>query len=554
MALSLNDMLTSALQGSANSANAARKDNIDLAGIIKQLSANTATSNAATDAVASNTVAVNDQALKGAQQAQDATRQFAAGAGTDIQSPDNILIGLGQKLRQQVELAQKTQQVIQQKQSVNIVDHPVDWLTGQLTLKQDYQTYNNAADAANLTSDNIKSLTEATDEVQRTQLSLAQKITDASRTAAANATIAQATKEKAAANENQLGHEVTIAGIIQKNTAEQAKAAQEQFGLYMQGEQFKQEQAKFAIYKQQVSLEAANARLKAADTKDKADVEAKLLAQYNIGANALGYPQESNWKLIEAKAALGGTDATRISAAMESGGTTIIAGGSPRVTATPGGAAELIAAKVYPRANDPMFSPMKKFLSDTFSQELAAQPAVKGREGLAVQATNAAVAVATKNYTDNAVAPGSFYAPPAISSITAAQSVQSTDWYKKVLSTSGKDLTTAAPTPIIKLTTAAVESGVLTPEQAARGVAEFYGQAVAINNLTNRYAQVGIAPQSSMKVTPDINGLDTTPVDLTDYTQVLRMIAMSKAAQSDLSAGTLWRLQHEAKVQNLPAK
>ena len=518
-------MLLDSLNASAQAGNAAGAERTQLSNILQQMGVLNTGNAAAVDAKTAGTNVVEGQMLSGAQAAQDATRTFARAAGSDITSPEQILVGLGEELRANLQTAKQAQASIQAKESARIIDDPLGWLKGQLTIKQDYQAYNQAAEKANLASQSISSLTRATDEVGRTQDGLAVKITDASRAAAAEVRIAEGTAAKMAAERGHLKDEMVISSAIQNTAAAQAQEAQRQLGMVMTQAQFQLEQERMAMTREQYSWERAQKTLANKKATDAEATKQQLLRQYNIGANALGLPGENNFDLLMARAELGGTDKVRISAAMEAGGNSLAAG-STRVSASPAGATSMLLKGVYPQGNDPAFSSMKKYLKDTWDNT----PAADGKEATKVANMNAQVKADVERYSKNAVATGSFYAPPPLANIVATRSVQASPLYQKVLATAGKDLTTAAPTPIVKLAFAAVESGTLTLDQAARGLNEFFGQAVNINNTTKRFAQIGVPAQIGFNVKPDIYGTDIK-ADLTDYSSTLRLFATMKSRE-----------------------
>jgi hypothetical protein len=523
----IQEALLGALQGSGNSQNAAGAESDILNGILQKMGILTQSSTGAIDAKTSATIAVEDQALQGVQGAQDATIKFAKAAGTDIQSPEQILVDLGTQLRQQVQAAQTAQARIQNKESLRIIDNPLAWLQGQLTVEQDYKEYNRAADNANLASKSIAELTAATDKVAQTQQNLARKVTDASRAAAAEARIAQGQLERDAINKNHLQSEMAVAQAITQNTAAQAAETQRQFNLLVTADGLELERERFDWSKEKFNWEKEAQAANKKDKKSSDEVKAMLLQQYNIGARVLGMPEETNWDYVAGRAQLGGTDASRISAAMESGGNTMSAG-SERVASTPAGAAAMLTRRVYPKADDPGFAPIKKYLKDT----LDAVAQLGGKEDQVLANMNAKVAADAKNYTDNALATGSFYAPPDLDVIYQAESVRATPLYKKVLSTAGKDLKSADPSAIASLAFAAADKGLISYEEAASGITELYSQAVNINNATKKFAQVGIPSQESFNVKPDIAGPDNVKVNLADYSSTLRFLAVMKARDS----------------------
>jgi len=517
------NLLLDALNSSALAQNAAKKQEDTLTRILSSMGLLNEQSQETITRASEAASTVEQQALLGAQQAQEAAQQFAREAGSDIRSPENILISLGQELRANLTRAQQARQNIDTKQSINIIDNPLAWLHGQMTIGQDQQVYTGSMQSAEGISQNISTLTAATDQVGRTQAALATKITDATRAAAAEARRLEAEQSKQAALRNHLKEEMVIAGAIQGASSAQSMEVQRQLGIVTSEEQRAMEQERFAMYKQQFAWEQQSKELSRRSKKDQDSVKEQLLMQYNIGARVLGLPEETNMDLVLARAELGGTDATRVSAAMEAGGNTLAAGGSARVAASPAAAANMIAKGVYVRSADPGFDPMKQYLRDT----AAAKAALGAKPEETAGYINAQVKVDAENFKKNAVATGSFYAPPPLQSIINTESVKRTALYQKVLATSGKDLTTAAPTPIVNLAFEAAKQGVISYEEAAKGLNELYGKAAEINNSQKRFTQIGVPAQTSFNV--EIVGINA---NLMDYSSTLRLLAVKRARET----------------------
>lgn len=520
------NMILDALQASGNSQNLAATQQSRFTQILQEMGILGGTTASATDKGVAATNVVEQQTLKGAQDAQDATQATARRTGVDNTNPEDILATLGEELRVNIEKSKAARANIDAKQSMNPFDNPVGWLHGQLTVEADQANYNNARQSAAGISKDIAQVTTAVDEMGRTRAALATKITDASRVAAANVRIAEGEAAKATAQRGYLKDELAVSGAIQNASAAQAQEVQRQLGIVVDQERFALDKERMAMAREQFNWERENKSIALKGKQDAETVKGQLLAQYNLGAQVLGQPPATNWDFVRAKAELGGTDASRISAAMEAGGNSIAAGGRAVVSATPGGAASMIVRNLYTRGNDAGFEPMKKYLKDTLNSKVA----LGGKEEQILANTNAQIKTDAEFYAKEVVATGSFYAPPPLQLILDTKSVRATALYQKVLATSGKDLTTAAPTPIVKLAYAAAKAGTITYEQAASGLAEVYGQAVNINNSEKRFAQIGIAQQRGFNTSPDIPGLNVK-ANLASYTSNLHLLATMRARE-----------------------
>jgi hypothetical protein len=516
------NILLDALQTSAGATNSAKKQENTLTRVLQQMGLLQQESVGSTDRATAAINTVEGTALSGQQRAQDDARTYADSVGALGTSPEALLVRLGVDLNAQLEASKSARDNLVAKQSINLMDNPLGWLHAQMTVEADQANYNIAQQAAAGISKDIATATQAVDSFGRTQAALAVKVTDASRVAAADARIAEAEGAKANALRGHLKDEVAIAGAIQNATASQAQEAQRRLGMIVNQEQLALERERFEMSKQQFAWERESKQLALKSKTDAETTKQQLLAQYNVGAEVLGLPSETNFDLLMARVELGGTDKTRISAAMEAGGNTLAAGSS-RTAASPAGAAAMMAKGVYPRSNDAGFAPMKKYLAETWREKVALGG---GKEEVVIANVNAQVKADAEKFNKNATASGSFYAPPPLEVLTATKSVQATHLYKKVLATAGKDLKTADPEPIVKLAYAAASEGVITFEQAATGLTELYGQAVVINNHTNRYAQIGIPSQQNFTVLKDGKS-----VNLTDYSATLRALAIMKAQE-----------------------
>lgn len=520
------NMILDALQASGNSQNLAATQQNRFTQILQEMGVLGGTTTAAIEKGTAATNVVEQQTLKGAQDAQDAIQATSRRAGVDNTNPEDILATLGEELRINIEKSKAARANIEAKSTMNPFDNPVGWLHGQLTIKADQNRYEVASKSAASISKDIKQVTSAVDEMGRTRAALAIKITDASRAAAADVRIAEGEAAKATAQRGYLKDEMAVAGAIQNASAAQAQEVQRQLQIVVSEEQRALEAEKFKMYKEQYNWELQSKKLNAVAKQDAETIKGQLLAQYNLGAQVLGQPLATNWDFVKAKAELGGTDGARISAAMEAGGNSLAAGGRAVVSATPGGAASMIARGLYTRGNDAGFEPMKKYLKDTLNSKVA----LGGKEEQILANINAQIKTDAEFYAKDAVATGSFYAPPPLQSILDTKSVRATALYQKVLATAGKDLTTAAPTPIVKLAYAAAKAGTITYEQAASGIAEMYGQAVNINNSEKRFSQIGIAKQEGFNVSPDIPGLNVK-ANLANYTSNLHLLATMRSRE-----------------------
>lgn len=533
----ISDLLLQVLQGTAGAQNAITDENKVINTVLESMRSGAASSKEAIGTKTAATDVVEQTALAAEQQAVEAANVFARAAGTKIGTPEDVLVQLGNQLRAHIESANMTQDSIHAKESAKIIDNPLTWLYGQVTLPQDYQAYNQSVEKANVASRGISTLTTATDEVLSTQRGLMQKTTDASRAAVSEARKAQAQLEIDVLERAHGKDELMAAAAIQQNASATAALKLQEFGIVKDAASFDMEQQKFAMYKEQFDWEKQTKALNL-KTKQEADsVKQRMLNQYNIGARILGYPEETSWEYIEKQMSLGGQGATRISAAMESGGNTLATGGKSNiVTSSPGGAAYMFSKKAAPRLEaDAAFAPMKKYFKDRWDN---AYLGAGGNEAKAVALANEKIKKDAEEFTNNAVATGSFYAPPTLQSIYSLPSVQNTALYKKVLSTAGKDLTTAAPSPILTLAYEAAKSGTITWEEAVSGINEMYGQVININNVTKKFSSVGIPSQTSFKTKPDLLGVDNVTADLNNYSSVMRLFTIARA-RDQVSANPL---------------
>jgi len=525
--------LLEAMQTSAGASNAAKNQENVLTSVLQQLGLLQQDTAGAIDKSVEATNVVEGTALQGQQQAQDDARRYAATVGALGTNPEALLVRLGVDLNAQLEASKSARDNLVAKQGINLIDNPLGWLHAQMTIEADQSALNNSQSAVAGISKDIATATQAVDAFGRTQTALAVKVTDASRVATANARIAEAETVKATALRNHLKDELAIAGTIQNASAAQAQEAQRRLGMLVTQDQLALERQRFEMSKQQFNWEKESKSLALKDKKSQDEVKQMLLAQYNVGAKVTGNPEETNFDLVLARSQLGGTDATRISAIMEAGGNTL-AVGSTRVAATPAGAANMIAKRVYGKANDADFAPMKKYLDEQWSLALLANG---GKEDKAAISMNASVDDATKRFTKNATATGSFYAPPPIETILGTEAVKQSALYKKVLSAAGKDLKTADPEPIVKLAYEGFKAGVLSIDEAVSGIQTVYAQAAAINNATKKFAAIGIPGQSSFTTNVDVPGMNRAPINLMNYTEIMHSFATKRVHDEATGAG-----------------
>lgn len=526
MATPVEDSLLSSLQSSANTQNAAKQQQAKVQDLLNetilmfqsQLSATNKRADAAAEISASQQAA--------AQATQEATQKFARMAGTDITDPSNIMVQLAQDMNTQLATAMAARNRIQQKESTSILSNPFDWLKNQFTLEKDYKDYNQAANNFNSTKATIGSLTAATDQAGRTQQGLEEKITDATRAASAKAASANKALEATAVEAAHIADELKFADSIANLTAKQAAEVQRQ------GELIRQARNDAWI---QENYGRAQKREDRADKKqDELDAAEKvLLDDYNYGASLFGMPPRDNWKAIQAQAELHPGYAEDLKNVLEAARTHRTSKTGSMVK-SPGTIARNVVEGRIPRLNASTdFARMADYFKklDKATRSDPGFAASKGTKEDYARTFDALLARDIEKYKYDNVAKGSPYelAPFNVISGTAS-SVRNTPLYQKVLAPLSPELSKLNGTEftdrMVNLATEAAASKVISWEQAAEGLTEYFGQAVNINNNTNKYELIGVPKQEEVLTSPDISGTDVL-ADLTNYASVLRVLTLN---------------------------
>lgn len=466
------------------------------------------------------TAQATDEQLAAQQRTQETTAKFANAAGT---SASGIMVQLAQDMNGYLTAARDARMRIEAKESASILANPVEWLSNQFSLKKDYDTYNRAAEGFNSTSAAVSSLTAATDQVARTNAGLEQKVTDATRAQAAKLQAIASEQEAQEIESNSIKAELEFSQAISQLDARQAAEVRQQLADARQAENDAWIKRNYgrqdAEYSRKVAKEDALERTKST-----------LLDTYNTGRKALGMPAASDWDTVQAQAELGGSMQAEFARAMEAGQQVLLSGGK-RAFKDTGSAATAIAAQQVPAAKDPQFARMNEYLTK-LNQRAKANflgQAVKPEQ--LAESTNALMQADLERYKYDNAAKGSPYAPPPLPAVVSTRSVQATALYKKVIAPLAADLakedSSQLPTKLLDMAFEAAEQRVLTWEQAAAGIAEYFGQAVNINNLANRYESVGMPAQEKYIAIPDLIGFNE-PVDMSNYASVLRALTINR--------------------------
>lgn len=464
--------------------------------------------------------------LAARQATQETTQKFARAAGADLNDPSNIMVQLAQDMNAQLSTALAARNRIQQKESASIISNPLDWLTGQLTVKKDYDTYNKAANNFNSSKAAVASLTAATDQAGRTQQGLEEKITDATRAASARIVSANKALEATAIEAAHIADDLKFTDAIANSTAKQAAEVQRQGELIRQ--------ARNDAWIQQ-NYDRAQQREDRADKKqaqaDKA--EQVLLDETNYGRSLYGLPPVDNWQAVVDQAELHPGYAQDLKDILEAARTHRTSGTGSMVK-SPGHVARSIIEERIPSLsakND--FTRMAAYFKTLDKNVIRDQGylASKRTKDDYAATFDALLGRDLDKYKYDNVAEGSPYALAPYNVVAGtASSVRNTALYKKVLAPLGSELTKLKGTEfterMVNLATEAAASKVISWEQAAEGLSEYFGQAVNINNDTNKYKLIGLPEQKGVITSPDISGTDVL-ADLTNYASVLRVLTLN---------------------------
>lgn len=477
--------------------------------------------------------------------AQENARAVATAFGTNMDDTGQVLTSLGATMLQSYQDSQIAASKLHDINSVNFLDDPLGWISGQFQKGPATSDFNYAATKYNSAEQTLSSLLALTSADTKVQQDIA-ATKDAASVQAASDSVAQEGVINAQKTQMQnLLYNVQGVEAVQKMNQDQLSNSVQALGAINQGQEL-------AIAQQRAAREGQNADLQRQELEQRItmgnmtiDDMTQTANTVNAGRASLGLDPLPPVKVLQLMKMSGPAgqavkDQYNMGASSAAVGKTIVSDNS-------GDAARIIANSRAPLT--PSQAPIKSLLTDTYagvaSGTLAKNIDIKNPQ--AVAASTAAFVGSRTQSMAASINPAdgtNIYAPPDLQSVASLPAVQSTPLYKQVMlpvleaAKSAGQVTKFDPEVVSGLALAAVTNGTLSFNDAVVGINTFANGAVMTNNTTKDYTKFGIRPQSAlnMKVLNPISGTSMV-VDLTNKAQVSNYLSKSQIGASNPGLG-----------------
>lgn len=486
----------------------------------------------ATKAAGADDVTVASQKAQGLLAAQNAARSVASSYGGNPDDVSFIMNKLGQQWEQSESDRLAALKVVTDKQSVSFADDPLTWFANKFSINADINKYNDLEEQSNTLYDQLSKINTLNTTTAESMKAIAQTQTAATVAATTDAAAQNAT---IAASKAQLeGLTYNIKGI-----QDVTQMGQDQVDNAVKSAQTAIAQGHLAVAQQQIKIMSDEYEQRAAlyqqDVKDKqaADATDQLVADTtNRGRAALGLQPLPSAKIFS-MFKLGG-EAGEALKQQYTAGAMGDAVGKPIIAASAGTAARVLATNQSPLAIvNPAVKPVITVLQDAYT--LARNPANAQAMGIKDAATldNAVSGLVNQKVTAMAADikandSSNIYQAPPLTALATLPAVKNNPLYAKVLAPQVKaGMTETDPNKILALTSAAIQNGDISLQDAASGMAGLFSSAVAMNTGTKDYLRFGIAPQAGYNTTLDGAGSSVfgmfggaAKIDMTNKAQV----------------------------------
>lgn len=496
--------------------------------------------------------------LAGALQTQTNIRAGASALGTNMDDASEIVTSLSSQADAFYSKSQQQLAGIQQKQSVGLLDNPLQWLSNQLTLPGDQEDLETTTMQQHMAETRLNTILTETQEVARTENAISLQSTAATNDATLTGLAAQTSEKLLATQQENLKFNIDATKSLNQ-------ARQEVLQNLFTGVQLQNAQQEFA-FKQQLfplQVQEANDRhtlLQEEVAKNEADLASKQdwMDKYNAGASTVGLPPLKGMKEAEVVLHLPSTDprAQMARLAYQAGSSAAANGGTPIIGASPIEAGKSIALSGAPM---PGMNPViRDLLSNTYAESKAGQipiaspkggnvPVDPKNENQVLRAGQQYIAGKLQNYS-RVVDPldrSNPYNIPPLANVISVPAVAATPLFSEVLRPAIESgaLQNPSAAQIISLTQANIKAGKIDFATAASNLATYFNAGVAQNNIRNQWDRIGQPQQSSynVRITADLpsaytletggRSQGTTVLDLTNKTNISRALMLGDIVQ-----------------------
>lgn len=476
--------------------------------------------------------------------AQQNSRKAAVALGTNMDMSNEIVTALGMRMRDASMQALQTLDQIKAKESVGFFDNPIEFLSNQLSVGSDYDSYNLAVEEHNQAAAALQNVNTATQQTAVTQNAIAEKVTEASiaakveRTRLLANTLADENKMKGfAENQDTLLRTVSLEGQQLQNHLAARQVYQDERNFAMRQQEFASSQRAQAIQLAKMEKDLAKAALEEQDQVMIA--QAINVARTEIGLNKVE-PREVN-RILK----LGGPVADDLRAQYLIGASSMVTGKA--IIATNPAEALVVLNRNKGKLKS---TQMNEFIKELPTAAEKTNPASFATMKPAEQAQLInTVAVKKANEAQGELRKGdatNIYALPPAETILNSGGLVKGDLYNKVLKPvlDGQQDKTLDPARVMELTAAAISAKDVRFETIAAELDTYFKVAKELNNDFNDYEQIGLPPQRAVNVRLNEGVMNNKVRDLSNPAQ-LRVYLMKKTSptfriqQGLIESGTL---------------
>jgi hypothetical protein len=543
MSFDINDIIAAVGIQTKNAAETAARitGNSQMAESISQQQALNAATAGENDAI------VIEQKGKAELEAQRNSRKFAVAIGSDIGASTDVLTSLGMQYTQATAESIQAADRVKQKQSVGLMDNPIEYIMNQITIGDDINYANAAQEKVTAISTAMAGINQATQSTAATQNAIKETVTAATIKAAADNVKLKADAEAAKWNLEALKYNTTNLLELQKLTETQLNNQFQLKGAMNAERQMEIAAGNLALAREshRVAMEEKLERINAKKA-EKAEQD-ELVTTINKGLAIQGLNPIDGTKAITILTKLGGPMKEILMAAYNSGSIQQ-ANGVSVIAETPGQAAATLmrSGSQLGKSAAPAMGPVVDLIKSTL-QETANDPKLQGaKEHEIIKAANGNIKAITAQMSKNIKVGDNtnIYSPPTLPSIVeAVPTVTQSPFFQKVLAvqvTNG--LNEFDPNKLLSLGASAVASGTVTVEEVADGISKLAKGAAATNNATKDYMRVGVPKQDAFNTTLTIKNANTPNalsfatekkerLNLMDSTAVTKAVMLQLAAR-----------------------
>ena len=498
-------------------------------------------------------------------QAQKENATAATNLGTNMDSTANIISTLGSTMLDDYKKAQTLDEQITAKEGTSFLDHPLDWISNQITLPDDYDQYNLTVRTYNRKADVIQNLENLTQDAVNTNNAIIQSVSQQS--IAANSRVAASVyvdKANTALIDAQKDNIAKIDSLKQMNgeelnrSIEARRLIDEQTDQAMRVKQFNAEQGQRDLQRQELQLRIDDKTANDADN-------AAYVKTINAGRQLMNQPQFNSvadikrYQMTSINGVKGDDQLKRSYdigyQALQNNAATATGGEIKPITidTSPAAAADFLVTSrgTLTAAQAPVQNLITKTYAEEVNREGAAGTNYQKNKPQFLANVDSKITVAAKRM-QNDVMNGNdnIYAPPPMKSVLLAHpDLASNPIITKVFApelATIPDQQKIDPDYVTAKLTQAIIKGDISYNDAVKGGAQLFQAAMETNNALKDYGRVGLPIQTKFNATvkTDPNAIyftDNITKDLSsrvEYSKVINKALAVKVVGDQLNVQT----------------